>query len=234
MLTRELAKIPIRWALTGTVPKEPHEVVNLTLAIGGVVHVLATAELQERGILSQCDVRILQMIDTVAYTSYAAEYDYLVTDKKRLKFMAKLIQAASETGNVLVLVGRKETGRELESLIEGSIFLSGATKSKTRKEHYDEVKLSNSKVIIATSGIAAVGIDVPRLNHLFLIECGKSFVRTIQSVGRVLRTAFDKAHATIWDICSTSKYSKRHLTNRKKYYAEQQFPFTIDKVDWQR
>lgn len=233
LLTREFAKVPIRWALTGTVPKEKHEVVNLTIAIGQIVHTLATSELQDIGVLSDCDVRIEQLIDTKEFKNYSAEYDYLVTNDDRLKYIASLIFEASKSGNVLVLVGRKETGKKLEKLIPDSIFLSGATNSKTRKEHYDEVAVKNSKIIIATSGIAAVGIDIPRLHHLFLIECGKSFVRTIQSVGRALRTSFDKNHATIWDICSTCKFSKRHLTNRKKYYLEQKFPFEIQKIIWQ-
>jgi superfamily II DNA or RNA helicase len=232
MLSKEFAKVPIRWAVTGTIPKEPHQVVNLTISIGEVIHRLATSELQELGILSNCDVKILQMIDTREFTNYAAEYDYLVTEAERLEFVADLVKTASNSGNVLVLVGRKETGKVLESLIPDSIFLSGATKSTTRREHYDEVAVSNKKVIIATSGIAAVGIDIPRLHHLFLFEAGKSFVRTIQSVGRALRTAFDKNHATIWDICSSCRFSKRHLTNRKKFYAEQGFPFVISKVVW--
>jgi superfamily II DNA or RNA helicase len=228
LLTGEMGKIPIRWGISGTIPKEPHEIVNLVIGIGEVVHTLETSSLQELGILSQCDVKIIQMVDTREFTNYPAEYSYLVGDEDRLVYVANLI--TSLTGNVLVLIGRKETGKVLQSMIPGSVFLSGATKSKDRREHYDEVAISNSKVIIATSGIAAVGIDIPRLNHLIIFEAGKSFVRTIQSVGRALRTAFDKNHATIWDICSTCRFSKRHLTNRKKFYNDQKFPFNIQKV----
>jgi len=234
LMTKELAHIPIRWALTGTVPKEPHEIVNLTISIGEVFHKLATAELQDKGILSHCAVNILQLFDAREFSSYSTEYDYLVSNEARLEFVSRLIIQAAESGNVLVLVGRKETGKLLESMIDGSVFLSGATASKVRRDHYDEVADSHHKVIIATSGIAAVGIDVPRINHLFLIESGKSFVRTIQSIGRALRTSFDKNSATIWDICSSCRYSKKHLTNRKKYYKEHEFPFTLEKVLWQK
>jgi superfamily II DNA or RNA helicase len=233
LLTKEFSHIPIRWAVTGTVPKEPFEMINLTISIGDVIHKLATSELQELGILSNCDVKIIQMIDFREFTSYSAEYDYLVTDHNRLEYVAKLIENASNTGNILVLVGRKETGKTLAELIDGSVFLSGATKSSTRREHYDEVAISNSKVIIATAGIAAIGIDIPRLNHLMIFEGGKSYIRTVQSVGRSLRTSFDKNHAIIWDICSSCKFSKRHLTNRKKWYADQKFPFVVEKIDWQ-
>ena len=233
LLTRELAHIPIRWGLTGTIPKEEFEMINLTISIGSIIHRLATIDLQDSGILSTCEVKIAQLIDSKSFLSYTDEYEYLVTDPKRLEYISSLITEVSKNGNVLILVGRKETGRILESLIPDSVFISGATKSSTRKEHYDEVKLSNEKILIATAAIAAVGIDIPRLNALVLFECGKSFVRTIQSVGRVLRTSFDKNHAIILDICSTCKFSKRHLTNRKRYYEEQKFPYTLNKIVWE-
>ncbi|VVC05610.1 Uncharacterised protein [uncultured archaeon] len=230
LMTKQFAKVPIRWAVTGTVPREPHEIINLTISIGNVVHQIATNELQEKGILSNCDVKILQLIDNRVFSSYATEYSYLVSDPVRLKYIASLIRETSKKGNILVLVGRKKTGKDLEKLIPDSVFLSGENDTQERRKEYNEVAESYHKVIIATEQIAGTGIDMPRLNHLFLIEPGKSFIRTIQSVGRVLRTASDKNYAVIWDICSTCKYSKRHLTQRKKYYKEQKFPFTLDKV----
>ena len=228
-----LAHVPIRWAFTGTIPKEQFEIINLTITIGEVVHQLRTVDLQEKGIISKCNVNVLQLIDTREFSDYAGEYDYLVTDEKRLQFIIDHIITLSTTGNVLVLVGRTETGKALSKMIPDSVFLSGATKSSVRRQHYDEVATTNSKVIVATSGIAAVGLDIPRINHLVMIESGKSFVKNIQSIGRALRTSHDKNHATIWDICSTCRFSKKHLTSRKKYYAEQQFPYKITKIDWQ-
>ena len=73
--------------------------------------------------------------------------------------------------------------------------------------------------------------NIPRIFNLVLIEPGKSFVRVIQSIGRGIRKAEDKDFVQIWDITSTCKYAKRHLTERKKYYREAQYPFTITKVD---
>jgi len=33
-------------------------------------------------------------------------------------------------------------------------------------------------------------------------------------------------------VTSSAKFSKRHLTQRKKFYKEAQYPFTIDKVKY--
>ena len=88
------------------------------------------------------------------------------------------------------------------------------------------------KVIIATYGVASVGINIPRIFNLVLIEPGKSFVRVIQSIGRGIRKAKDKDFVQIWDITSTCKFAKRHLTHRKKFYKEANYPFTLEKLDW--
>ena len=101
-----------------------------------------------------------------------------------------------------------------------------------RKDEYDDVKTSSNKVIIATYGVAAVGINIPRIFNLVLIEPGKSFVRVIQSIGRGIRKAKDKDHVEIWDITSTCKFAKRHLTKRKAYYREANYPFTLEKLDY--
>jgi len=62
------------------------------------------------------------------------------------------------------------------------------------------------------------------------VEPGKSFVRVIQSIGRGIRKAKDKDHVEIWDITSSCKFSKRHLTKRKAFYKEANYPFKVHKV----
>ena len=90
----------------------------------------------------------------------------------------------------------------------------------------------NNKVIVATYGVAAVGINIPRIFNLVMLEPGKSFVRVIQSIGRGIRKAEDKDYVNVVDITSDLKYSKRHLTKRKVFYKEQGFRHTITKVEY--
>jgi len=80
--------------------------------------------------------------------------------------------------------------------------------------------------------VAAVGINIPRIFNLVLLEPGKSFVRVIQSIVRGIRRAEDKDFVQIWDLTSSTKYAKKHLTERKRFYKEAQYPFTINKVKY--
>ena len=232
LLTRNLRNAPIRWGLTGTIPKEKFEFESIHASLGPVIGNITAKELQDKGVLSQCHVNICQLIDTQVHNDYQSELKYLVTNKERIEYISKLLSKVSQSGNTLILVDRISAGEMLAELIPDSTFVSGSVKVKDRKETYDEIKEEDNKVIIATYGVAAVGLNIPRIFNLVLIEPGKSFVRVIQSIGRGVRKAKDKDFVQIWDLTSTCKFAKRHLTQRKKFYKEAEYPFTIEKIDW--
>jgi superfamily II DNA or RNA helicase len=231
LLTQNFRNCPIRWGLTGTVPKDAWEFQGILASIGPVINQVSAHDLQEKGVLAQLNINVLQTADVQVFTSFQDEYSFLVTDDKRLQWIAGKITALSATGNTLVLINRIDTGKKLIELIPEAVFVSGGMKLDDRKEEYDEIKTSDGKIILATYGVAAVGINIPRIFNLVLLEPGKSFVRVIQSIGRGIRKAEDKDHVEIWDITSACKYSKRHLTERKKFYKEAKYPFTITKVN---
>ena len=233
LLTGVLSRVPIRWGLTGTVPKEKYEFMALRCSLGDVVNKLSASELQSQGVLAQCHVNIVQLVEYVEYSNYQSELKYLLESDKRLDYISQMVERIRGSGNTLILVDRVAPGRELVSRIRDAVFISGSTKGTERQEEYDEVATSSDKVIVATYGVAAVGINIPRIFNLVLLEPGKSFVRVIQSIGRGIRKAEDKDFVQIWDVTSTCKFAKRHLTQRKNFYKEANYPFTIDKVDYQ-
>jgi superfamily II DNA or RNA helicase len=231
LLTQNFKNCPIRWGLTGTIPKEAWEFQGILASIGPVINRVSAYDLQQKDVLAQLNINILQTNDVQVFRSYPEEYAFLVTDPNRLDWIANKIKEVSQNGNTLVLINRIDTGNKLIELIPDAVFVSGGMKLTDRKDEYDEIKTSSDKIIIATYGVAAVGINIPRIFNLVLIEPGKSFVRVIQSIGRGIRKAEDKDHVEIWDITSACKYAKRHLTERKKYYKEAKYPFTITKVN---
>ena len=233
LLTGVMSHIPIRWGLTGTIPKEDFEKQSLLCSLGTVIGQVSASELQEKGVLANCEVNVLQLIDVKEYTNYQSELKYLLEQSDRLDYIASLINNIKDSGNTLILVDRINAGKELEKRIQGAVFVSGGTKAQERKDHYDEVADASDKVIIATYGVASVGINIPRIFNLVLLEPGKSFVRVIQSIGRGIRKADDKDFVQIWDITSTCRFAKRHLTKRKAFYKEANYPFTVQKKDWQ-
>jgi superfamily II DNA or RNA helicase len=242
LLTDYLAHVPIRWGLTGTIPKEEFAAVALKVSLGQLISKLSASELQDKGVLAQCHVNIMQTEEFSEFTDYQKELKYLTTDPARLDQLAKMISDIARTGNTLILVDRVECGRGLQARLSDLFsatadapdvaFVSGEMKSQNRKDHYDEVADAQNKTIVATYGVAAVGINIPRIFNLVLIEPGKSFVRVIQSIGRGIRKAQDKENVQIWDITGNCKFAKRHLTKRKQFYKEASYPFTIKKINY--
>jgi superfamily II DNA or RNA helicase len=230
LLTQNLRNAPIRWGLTGTVPKDDLEFESIRCSLGNVINRVSAYDLQQKGVLSTCHVNIIQTQEWKEFGSYPEELKYLVTDEDRMTWMSKLISGIAESGNTLALVDRIESGKFLQNELPDSVFISGAVKTKDRKEEYDDIAVADNKIIIATYGVAAVGINIPRIFNLVLVEPGKSFVRVIQSIGRGIRKAEDKDFVQIWDLTANTKYAKRHLTERKKFYKEARYPFTIEKV----
>jgi superfamily II DNA or RNA helicase len=232
LLTGVMSRIPIRWGLTGTIPKEKFESVALLVSLGPVISKLSASELQSQGVLAQCHVNIVQLEDHAEFSNYQSELKYLLEEEGRIKTIADLVRQVNLTGNTLVLVDRIAAGQALVDQLKDAVFVSGATKAKDRQDEYDEVAVADGKIIVATYGVAAVGINIPRIFNLVLIEPGKSFVRVIQSIGRGIRKAEDKDHVQIWDVTSTCRFAKRHLTKRKTFYREANYPFTQERLEW--
>jgi superfamily II DNA or RNA helicase len=231
LLTVNFRNAPIRWGLTGTVPKEKWEFQGILAGIGPVINNVSAHDLQERGVLANLDIQILQSKDIETFRNYAEEYTWLVTDNNRLDWISDHINKIIKNGNTLILVNRIDTGKKLLERLPDATFIRGDVKLDDRKEQYDEIKTSDGKIIIATYGVAAVGINIPRIFNLVLIEPGKSFIRVIQSIGRGIRKAEDKDFVQIWDMTSSCKYAKRHLTERKRFYREAKYPHSVTKVD---
>ena len=233
LLSGPFREVPIRWGLTGTIPKDDHEAVGCVCSLGPVVGNLTSKELQDKGVLADLDINILQLQDgTLGFSSYAQELKWLVTDPKRIEQISQIINGFAENGNTLVLIDRIKTGEMLTESNPDWAFVRGSMKTQDRQDEYAEVSEMDNKVIVATYGVAAVGINIPRIFNLIMLEPGKSFVRVIQSIGRGIRKAQDKDYVQVIDLTSNLKYSKRHLTKRKAFYREQNFRHSVTKVEY--
>ena len=105
-------------------------------------------------------------------------------------------------------------------------------KTADRKEHYSDINLAENGILIASYGTTSTGISINRIFNLVLVEPGKSFVRTIQSIGRGLRKANDKDRVEIYDVSSKCKYSQKHLKARIEFYKEAEYPHSMTKVTY--
>jgi len=169
------------------------------------------------------------------YSNYQTIYkNFIVNNVTRNNAISELAKIHELKGNtVLVLVKQIVHGKMLESMIDGSVFISGQMSAKKRKIALDEIRENKQKIVIAST-VFDEGIDIKRLNCLIMASSGKSSTRALQRIGRVLRPFEGKDCATIYDFMDTAKYLSAHARARKKIYkTEDEFEIKELKIgEW--
>jgi superfamily II DNA or RNA helicase len=261
IVTDHAGKMPYRFGFTGTLPKEPSDLMAVQVAVGPQRSETLARELIESGVLANLNIDLIQLEEDLKkeweefcsneaigkpptyiqfkdgyFPDYTSEKSFLHHNEDRIEWIARFIETKQDMkkGNVLCLVDNITFGRKLAAQIEGAIFVNGRdVKSPIQRQKvYDMFKDSDDLVVIATVHIAGTGINIRRIFNLMMIDIGKSFIRVIQAIGRGLRKAEDKEHVTVTDICSDLKYGKRHCKQRINYYDEAQYPYKKYKVNY--
>jgi len=107
----------------------------------------------------------------------------------------------------------KERGIKCE-ILDGNDSLERRTEVKKMLEN-KEISL------ILASTIFDIGVDLPVLNALILAGGGKSSIRTLQRIGRVIRSYPGKKVAAIVDFYDQVKFLKKHAELRYGIYKNE-------------
>jgi superfamily II DNA or RNA helicase len=101
-------------------------------------------------------------------------------------------------------------------------MVTGQTSAEEAQESF--ALLQNKKInCIVTTVVTDEGIDIPEINCLILAGGGKSFVKTIQRVGRGLRLKADRGNLQVIDILDmTNPYLIKHSDKRLDFYADEE------------
>lgn len=218
--------IPFRFGFTGTMPKALIDQMTLKGSIGDVIFEYSAAQAIKDGYLAKLQIEPVEIeSDSEEFPDYASEKAFLGRSSDRLDFIADLIiSKAQEHGNTLVLVNSIKQGKLLQKRIKDSVFLYGASENDVRAEWYSTFETRDDLIVIASAGIASVGISIDRIFCGFMIDGGKSFIRSIQGIGRSLRKGRDKDHVHLVDVYSKLKWSRKHFKDRAKFYKDAQYP----------
>jgi superfamily II DNA or RNA helicase len=237
LLTDYGANITHRFGLTGTLPKEEVDKMNVHISLGEVIGEYTTKSLIDKEWLARPNIHIIQLddvgylrannVNTVAMM-WEEEDHFYKTNVVRMQVVANLLMKQRDSdarGNTLVLVNAIKYGKELSKLIPNSYFLNGSDHVKMRKQVYDLFETNNDLIVICTKQIAGVGLSIDRIFNLAYIDAGKSFITTMQQIGRGLRKSSDKDEIYVMDICSNLATSLKRIKQRVSYYKEANYPF---------
>lgn len=237
-----------RFGLTGTLDDlQTHKLV-LEGLFGTTNKVITTKELIEKKTLSNLKINSLILGYTendckiVKDLKYADEIDYIVNDKRRLHFVNKLVNPLK--GNTLVLYQFVEKhGKPLYELMKNTykgrkvFFVSGGVDALTREEIRAMTEKSKDAIIVASYGTFSTGINIKNLHNIIFSSPSKSKIRVLQSIGRGLRLGDNKTECKLFDIADDFTYKNRqnftlrHFMERINIYNEEQFDYTIHRIN---
>jgi superfamily II DNA or RNA helicase len=217
-----------RFGLTATPEREDGLTALLDLYLGPAVASVTHEELVAAGVLKLPEVRPVETAFTFPYAGaddYARLLDALVRDDGRNALIADLVAAEARAGHLsLVLSGRVEHCEALCRLVRErgveAELLTGAVKKERRTELLDGARAGRVRVLVATT-LADEGLDLPALARVFLAYPGRARGRTLQRLGRLMRTHPGKADAILFDFVDRRvPVLRRHHVERRQLYTE--------------
>ena len=126
---------------------------------------------------------------------------------------------------------------EIKKLDKKVFFVYGGTTTETREKIRKIVEKEKSSLIIASYGTFSTGINIRNINNVVFASPSKSRVRVLQSIGRGLRQSKNKTTVRLFDVSDNINYNSRqnftyrHFTERLNIYKQEQFNYTINKVN---
>jgi len=217
-----------RFGLTATPEREDGLTPLLELFLGPAVATVTHEELVAAGVLKLPEVRVVETRFAFVYAGaddYARMLDALVHDDERNALIADHVAAEARAGHLgLVLSGRVDHCELLCALIRQrgvqAELLTGTVKKERRAALLAGARAGEVPVLVATT-LADEGLDVPALSRVFLTYPGRARGRTLQRLGRLMRTHPGKDDAVLFDFVDRKvAILRRHHVERRRLYAE--------------
>jgi superfamily II DNA or RNA helicase len=216
------------YGLSGTPFRDDGSDLLTEAMLGKIICNVSASELIEKKVLAQPVIKFINVPGQVIHARTFQEVykEYVVNNEIRnaliLKNTKDLIDRKYKP---LVLFKTIEHGKKLyNDFISNGIncdLLYG--NDSLEKRNIIKQKLNDGEIdCIIASTIFDIGMDLPKLSALVLCGGGKSKVRTLQRVGRVIRAYKDKTKAAIIDFMDNTRFLDKHSLIRYQTYIEEE------------
>jgi superfamily II DNA or RNA helicase len=176
------------------------------------------------------------MLNTDGTLNYAKMISYLTTCDERQQIIVDTL-LENEGRSCLILSDRLE---HLEDLINrlptlvqmDAVMISGKMTSKKgkadREKAIEDMRTGKKKYLFATYSLAKEGLDIPRLERLFLTTPQKDYAVITQAIGRVARTFEGKDDPIAYDFVDNTMYLVKAYKKRCSTYKKNKCYFVED------
>lgn len=238
-----------RVGLTGTLDNVKCNINTIIGLTGPINKLITTKELIDRKQVSNLRIKCLvlkydkEISKIVKKYKYQDEIKFLITNTKRNTFIKNL--ALSMDKNTIVLFNFVEThGKVIYEMIKNYkhlkernvYFIHGGVDGEEREKIRQIMETENNAIVVASSGTMSTGVSIKNLHNIIFAISGKSRIKNLQSIGRILRLHETKEVATLYDIVDNLSVGKHqnftlnHFLERVKTYDSEQFEYKIINV----
>ncbi len=232
---------------SGTAGSGKIDKMQLKALFGDEIELTTTRKQMDIGNSASLQIKVLHLLEksesvrkTICNATYQQEKDYIKSLEKRKSLICKL--ALKQTDTCLVLFDGIEYGKELYNAIkkisdkpifyiDGSIF--GIERERIRKFAND-----NKCILVCSYQTFSTGINIKNLNILIFATPVKSEIRTLQSIGRIIRLG-NSQYVYCYDLVDdysykkSQNYSLKHfLENRLEYYNREKLDYSVVKIEY--
>ena len=214
-----------KYGLSATIHRSDGLIKSTYALLGQVVYEVKDEEIADR--VMQVGIQPIstgikigkKCLNTDGTLNYTKLISYLCENEERNQLIRDYL-IRERMHSCLILSDRLEHLETLMKNIPNSVMINGKTKKDLREKAIEDMRTGKKRYLFATYSLAREGLDIPRLDRLFMVSPVKDFAVVTQSVGRIARTYENKhnpiAYDFVDDIGFLVKMYKTRCTHYKK------------------
>ena len=223
-----------KYGLSATVHRSDGMIKSTFAVLGPVIYkvpdeAVADKTMQVRIVPRDTGIAVSRgCLDTDGTLDYHELLSYLGDNQERNELIVR--DMVSQSGHsCLVLASRLEQLRNIQKMLpeelrEVSAMIDGSMTSKRGKAEreavLEDMRAGRKKILFASFGLAKEGLDIPRLDRLFLVSPQKDYAVVTQSIGRIARKAEGKNDAVCYDYVDDIQFCENQFKRRKTHYRK--------------
>lgn len=234
-----------RVGLTGTLANTTVAGLQVVSHFGAYHKVITARDLIEMGYATELKINMVNVkhhfADAIDLNGadYQKEIEYLISHPHRNDLIVKM--ASSLKGNVAIMFERIDAHmmivyEKLAAVKENVYLINGEIPIKVRRQIQAAIEAGDDVTLLASYGTMQQGVSIKKLHHMILAHPSKSYIRVIQTLGRMMRQHSTKEFAAIWDLVDDLSYNGmhnhalRHSHERYRFYLTERHPVKFQKV----
>lgn len=219
-----------KYGLSATVHRSDGLIQATFSLLGGVIHEVPETAVADKimkvgicpiGTGVQLSKECINSDGTIAHGKLI---DYICGHAERNKLILSYLKEEKDR-SCLILSDRLE---HLQALIDGlpkymqdkAVFVSGKSEKKARETALEDMRKGKKQFLFATYSLAKEGLDIPRLERLFLVTPQKDYAVITQSIGRIARVFPGKEKPIAYDFVDDMDYLVRFYGRRARHYRK--------------